>query len=264
MQSSAMTTAISEIAEKFLSGNGRGRSIRRVFSTIMTSKTPLKFAAAILRRQANKCKDIRDYVHLVLHFFDSFPFRMWSIIPAQLEDEIAGLLMLLSRHKPAFILEIGTFRGGTLFLFARVADQDATIISVDLPYGQFGGGYPQWRTSLYESFATRRQQIHLIRQDSHAARTLVTVESILKGRKLDFLFIDGDHAYQGVREDFNMYSPLVRDGGVIAFHDIAQHPLQTECRVNEFWSEIKDQYNRYVEIIHDKSQQGMGIGVLYV
>ena len=34
---------------------------------------------------------------------------------------------------------------------------------------------------------------------------------------LDLLFIDGDHSYEGVRQDYKMYSKLVRDGGLIAF-----------------------------------------------
>jgi predicted O-methyltransferase YrrM len=46
------------------------------------------------------------------------------------------------------------------------------------------------------------------------------IEGILKGRKVDFLFIDADHSYEGVKKDFEMYSPLVRKGGIIAFHDI--------------------------------------------
>ena len=39
-------------------------------------------------------------------------------------------------------------------------------------------------------------------------------------RKIDFLFIDGDHSYKGVTTDFRLYSPLVKDYGNIAFHDI--------------------------------------------
>ena len=40
------------------------------------------------------------------------------------------------------------------------------------------------------------------------------------GKPLDFLFIDGDHAFKGVKSDFQLYSELVRPGGLIAFHDI--------------------------------------------
>jgi len=52
----------------------------------------------------------------------------------------------------------------------------------------------------------------------------------LNGEPLDFLFIDGDHTYEGVKRDFEMYSPLVRNGGIIAFHDIVKHPPETVVR----------------------------------
>jgi predicted O-methyltransferase YrrM len=60
----------------------------------------------------------------------------------------------------------------------------------------------------------------LIQGDSHSIETLRKIEGILKGRKVDFLFIDADHSYEGVKKDFEMYSPLVRKGGIIAFYDI--------------------------------------------
>ncbi|MCS7366302.1 MAG: class I SAM-dependent methyltransferase [archaeon YNP-WB-062] len=67
---------------------------------------------------------------------------------------------------------------------------------------------------------------------------------------MDFLFIDGDHTYEGVKKDFEMYSPLVRGGGIIAFHDIVQHPPETGCEVSGFWNEIKLRY-KYREIVED-------------
>ena len=33
---------------------------------------------------------------------------------------------------------------------------------------------------------------------------------------IDFLFLDGDHSYEGVRRDFENYAPLVRPGGIVA------------------------------------------------
>jgi len=50
----------------------------------------------------------------------------------------------------------------------------------------------------------------------------------------DFLFIDGDHTYEGVEGDFEMYSPLVRRGGIIAFHDIVPGPPENVgCLMNQ-------------------------------
>lgn len=37
--------------------------------------------------------------------------------------------------------------------------------------------------------------------------------------KIDFLFIDGDHSYEGVKKDFELYSKILSDNGVIVLHD---------------------------------------------
>ena len=86
-----------------------------------------------------------------------------------------------------------------------------------------------------------------------------------RGEKLDFLFIDGDHSYDGVKADFEMYAPMVRPGGLIAFHDI--NPDHRSLRgdrydhleetggvpkvegaisgdVPRFWSDVKGRYPR--------------------
>jgi len=120
------------------------------------------------------------------------------------------------------LLEIGTTNGGTLFLFSHVAYKDAIIISVNLLGGRFSGGYSKWRKLLYKSFALPDQRLILLMADSHKDETLAKVKAkaILGETKLDFLFIDRDHTYEGVEKDFEMYSPLVRRGGIIAFHDI--------------------------------------------
>jgi cephalosporin hydroxylase len=182
--------------------------------------------------------------------------------PFQIKEEILKLLELLKDMEPRVVLEIGTAEGGTLFLFTRVASSDAIIISIDLPGGMFGGGYPVWKIPLYKSFAREKQKIYLIRADSHSYKTLDKVKEILNGRNIDFLFIDGDHTYEGVKKDFEMYSPLVKKG-IIAFHDIVQHPPETGCEVSRFWNEIKYKY-KYREIVKDWNQKWAGIGVLYV
>lgn len=37
--------------------------------------------------------------------------------------------------------------------------------------------------------------------------------------KIDVLFIDGDHSYEGVKKDFELYSKLLSENGVILLHD---------------------------------------------
>ncbi len=183
------------------------------------------------------------------------------IKPIQVKEEILELLKILEKKKPQTILEIGTANGGTLFLFSRIASQDAVIISIDLPEGKFGGGYPKWKIPLYKSFATQNQKIHLIRADSHNQETLEKVKNILGNQKVDFLFIDGDHSYEGVKKDFEMYSPLVRGNGIISLHDIVHHPLVPECQVEKFWREIRNNFQNQ-EIVKNWQQGGFGIGII--
>jgi len=181
-----------------------------------------------LKRLSEKLKSPEDIVNLAFSFKYRDPIasavlgRDVHVIirPGQIYEEILELAKLVSDLKPKAVLEIGTAGGGTLFLWCRLSAEDASIISVDLPGGLFGGGYPRWRAVLYRYFKKPGQRLYLIRGNSHDLRTLEKVKRILGNGKLDFLFIDGDHTYEGVKKDFEMYGPLVRSGGIIAFHDI--------------------------------------------
>lgn len=41
---------------------------------------------------------------------------------------------------------------------------------------------------------------------------------------IDLLFIDGNHDYEAVLQDYEQWSPLIKTGGVIAFHDVVFDP----------------------------------------
>jgi predicted O-methyltransferase YrrM len=91
---------------------------------------------------------------------------------------------------------------------------------------------------------------------------LARVKDILGGKEVDFVFIDGDHSYEGVKTDFEMFSRLVRRGGIIALHDIVINPAETGCEVSKFWDEIKQPKYECSEIVSDWNQGWSGIGLL--
>ncbi len=198
-----------------------------------------------------------DPVQIVERAFSSPAIR-----PFQVRSEILALANRVAVLRPRTLLEIGTAEGGTLFILGRCAAPDAILISLDLPAGSFGGGYPVWRGGFYQRLTLPRQTLHLLRGDSHQQSSFDRVRNLLCGAPLDFLFIDGDHSYPGVKRDFELYSPLVRQGGLIAFHDIARHPADVGCQVDRFWSEIRNHF-RYEELIEDPGQGGKGIGILW-
>jgi glycosyltransferase involved in cell wall biosynthesis len=218
-------------------------------------------ARLALRARIARARTIEDALDLA---FD-FRYRRLQIEPWQERTEIAALLERLRLKPPRTVVEIGTAGGGSLFLFTRVASDDAVIVSLDLHGGRFGGGYDPSVMPLYRSFARKRQRVELVRGDSHDPAALAEVRRRLAGREIDFLFIDADHTYEGVKRDFEMYRPLVRRGGLVAFHDIVPGPEKTVGGVPHFWKELKASARWQVdEYVADWRQGRAGIGLVRI
>lgn len=200
-----------------------------------------------------------DLDNILSTIFDEPYNRFFWIL--QVRTEFTSLCRRVENLRPKTILEIGTARGGSLFAFVKLADPAAQIFSIDLPNGDFGGGYPAYRRAFYESFKRPHQQLSLMRTDSHLQETVDTLKELLKSQPLDFLFIDGDHTYEGVKKDFELYAPMVRSGGLIAFHDIAEHPAEWNVGVRLFWNELKEKFATE-EFIENTSQGWGGIGII--
>lgn len=180
----------------------------------------------------------------------------------QKPPELEEVLSLVDKNPPGIMVEIGTAKGGTFYALCQMAKANATVISIDLPGGAYGGGYTEDETKKLKSFTRPKQKTHFLRLDSHLETTKDKLVKILNGRKIDLLFIDGDHSYEGCRMDWEMYSPLVHKGGIIALHDICPHPLISECQVEKVWNEIEDQYKSQRIIDYTNARWG-GIGVIW-
>lgn len=165
----------------------------------------------------------------------------------QKEQELASFLALLADHPPRVVVEIGSDAGGTLWAWQQIGAR--RVIGVDQPRGPYSSG------QLLDEHGAE-----VVYGDSHDQATLETLKGLLGGDEVDLLFIDGDHSYQGVRKDFEMYSPLVRPDGMIGFHDICHHPHRPDVDVDMLWRQLgngawKD------EIVTDPPTWG-GIGIL--
>jgi len=179
------------------------------------------------------------------------------LAPVQVPEEMVLLLEDVRKLAPKRILEIGTCKGGSLYMWTRLASPDATIVSVDLPGGKYGGGYSRLRTPIYRRFARAQQRLHLLRADSHASGTFSEVKRLFGSEPVDFLFIDGDHTYEGVKQDWEMYSPLVRKGGLIVFHDVAGNYGETHAK--RVWDDVKRGYAHREYMFHPHGFYGIGV-----
>jgi cephalosporin hydroxylase len=174
----------------------------------------------------------------------------------QAPEEILWLLALLRPERPRTVVEIGVDQGGTLFLWTQVAAEDALLVAVDTRrLGVFGSWSPY--ACVRRAFARRDQRIELLMPaDSHDPRTVESVRRILDGQMIDFLFIDGDHSYDGVKRDFELFSPLVRPGGTVALHDVAA----ADCPgVEQYFAELAGRFECDSRVAAESRRYGIGI-----
>ena len=186
---------------------------------------------------------------------------------SQILEEFEELLEEFIKIKPHKFLEIGSLYGWTLQHFIHYAQEGSTAISIDLPVRKFVGP-SDWRVSKQEHnyykvwpqwAKAKKRKLYLIPDVSQTLETKKQVSDILSGDLLDFLFIDGDHRYEAIMMDFDIYSKFVKKGGIVAFHDIAENE---EGGGKKAWDILKQQY-KHKEILKSPIKE-KGIGVLYI
>ena len=162
----------------------------------------------------------------------------------QVPYEIESLQALVASKKPKVIVEIGSAFGGTL---ARWLDIDGvdTVISVDLPGGRYGGitieGKELLRQECEEYCISHGKTFIQILGDSHDPAMRSKLDDVLHEKEVDFLFIDGDHSYEGVLKDFEMYADVVKENGLVGFHDILNSKFhrKSDAFVQGLWYKLK-------------------------
>ena len=167
------------------------------------------------------------------------------------EREFQVLVEEVAKINPKRILEIGSSHGGTLFFWDRLVGSGGQTV---------GMNFDKQSMNLTLDFSASHSEVTFLHQsNSHLPETKAKVESIFDG-PIDFLFIDGDHSYNGVKADYEDYSPLVRPGGLVGFHDICMEADDLSLHnmgASKFFRELDVPNKKRIEY-------SFGIGIVYL
>lgn len=212
-----------------------------------------RHAMARLRAFHAEKRSLDEIVGWAMDFGTKGKFRVKT---RQIPSEIKALAAEVAKLRPKIIVEIGTYEGGTALIWAQLAS--ALVLTCDICL-------PGPRGELIRRFAPPASKCRVVMMtgDSHSADFADRLEQEMAGQKADFLFIDGDHTEAGVEADYRTYRHLVRDGGLIAFHDIADKQDQPGNEVQHLWKRLKQEAVTE-EIIEDRNQTGFGIGLVRI
>jgi predicted O-methyltransferase YrrM len=120
----------------------------------------------------------------------------------------------LARGK-RLLAEIGVFQGVTARLLTSVMGPKGTYFAIDpYPVGRLGICF-NYLIARNEVAKGRRGEVIWIKKTGADAPE----DPLIRDKKFDFLFIDGDHSYEGLKSDWEAWHARIAPGGVVALHD---------------------------------------------
>jgi hypothetical protein len=159
-------------------------------------------------------------------------------IPSRLRDYRDPIFDLAPKTVRT-VVEIGTLHGWFAWRCLKHLP-DAKVYCVDPFFDDPGYGNDGeynlkcWTQNLKKDLGKRA---FLLRGRSQ--NEAVKWGNVLTPEEIDFLFIDGDHSYEGALADLEGWIPKVRSGGLVAGHDIdgewgpnVKRALETYCPRN--------------------------------
>ncbi len=144
--------------------------------------------------------------------------RLYDInnIFTHLTNEEKLKLYELASLKSGIFVEIGSYLGASSSFIALAISEkreNATLYCIDTWQND---AMSAGKKDTYEAF--QQNTLRFERFITPLCGNSVDVAKVFD-KKIDFLFIDGDHSYEGVKADWNSWSPKLNKGAIVVFHD---------------------------------------------
>jgi predicted O-methyltransferase YrrM len=137
--------------------------------------------------------------------------------PAAQHTQAEGMLLAEYAAHARTLVEIGVAEGGSAAELREVMAHDGRLHLID--------PYPRGRLGLSMMLVVARRTVGSVQNGSVRWLRKFSFEAVDGwSQPIDFLFIDGDHSFEGVSRDWRDWSPHVRVGGRVALHDARVFP----------------------------------------
>ena len=127
-----------------------------------------------------------------------------------------AVLARFAKQMPAgaTCLEVGSYLGASAIIIARSLPPGSRLFCVDTWQNDC---MSEGARDTFAEFKANTSELSGIITPIRAASA--DAAASFEGQ-IDFLFIDGDHSYEGCKTDFEAWIPKVREGGTVVFHDV--------------------------------------------
>lgn len=169
------------------------------------------------------------------------------------KEELKTLHSLVQSNKNDLCVEIGSYFGASSYAIASALKDNSRLYCIDIWKSNTAmRPDPKDGSSLLDSFKknTKKHEDKIITIVDYSYNAYKIFKN--NNSKIDFLFIDGDHSYEGVKKDFDLYLPLMNKGGIIAFHDwgwgsvkkmimknVLDKTIEHKSLPNMWWAKVK-------------------------
>ena len=180
------------------------------------------------------------------------PGELSTLIDTFIQKKAAG-------EKLEYYAEIGACSGGTTYALNHFLEFKETLVIDDNSHEYSSRNNFQRQKNL------QKFRVSEIIGDSKNPSIISEAHKISENIKFDILFIDGDHSYEGVKNDTINYESIVRPGGYIVYHDSA-HMVCIKDWVNEVLID-KEKYKLVLNIAEkdpytDFYSDGIGLTII--
>ena len=217
------------------------RSPQTALNLLKSKHGELWIARALNKPDGSKWSDLEGPPQL--EGFEDLSFLFWSS-PLNRRfirldfDEAAALYKAVKSIPNPHGIEIGRFNGGSTVLLAFAVGPNGGLLSID--------SEPQDDQAL---------EVFLKQADlfEHVELVVADAGAFERDDQVDFVFIDGDHSYEGAKRDHNKWGSKVRAGGFIIHHDMGNaRPLASQWEsLATLKSEIIRAQGDVLELAHE-------------